>query len=90
MDVGFGELCAVMTCEIRLLMNNFCHLDLVYITSSYSSWFPVLFQILWVFPFYWLQWLLVMLGMALSGTVLIFTLWPSIRHDKKQVNSLPW
>lgn len=51
---------------------------------SLAIYIPI--SILWVFPFYWLQWLLVMLGMALSGTVLVFTLWPSIRHDKKQVS----
>lgn len=51
---------------------------------SLAIYIPI--SILWVLPFYWLQWLLVMLGMALSGTVLVFTLWPSIRHDKKQVS----
>lgn len=51
---------------------------------SLAIYIPI--SILWVLPFYWLQWLLVMVGMALSGTVLVFTLWPSIKHDVKQVS----
>ena len=34
----------------------------------------------------WLQWLLVMLGMAMSGTVLLLTFWPIIRNDDKKVS----
>jgi fatty acid desaturase len=33
----------------------------------------------------WLQWLLVMIGMALSGTVLVMTVSPAFKNDKKQV-----
>ena len=43
------------------------------------------FQILWVIQVSWLQWLLVMIAMTLSGAVLILTIAPAFRNDRKQV-----
>ena len=54
--------------------------------KKYFVW--ILSKILFVIPLVWLKWILVMIGMALSGTVLVFTLWPSIREDKKQVHTV--
>jgi len=45
----------------------------------------MLFQILWVVQVTWLQWLLVMIGMTLSGAVLVLTILPAFVHDHKQV-----
>jgi len=47
----------------------------------------VLFQILWVIQVSWLQWLLVMIGMTLSGAVLVLTVAPAFANDKKQVRN---
>ena len=46
------------------------------------------FQLLWVIPVGWLQWLLVVVGAVLSGSALLLTFWPAIREDKKQVRCL--
>jgi len=45
----------------------------------------LLFQILWVIQVTWLQWLLVMIGMTLSGAVLVMTVAPAFKNGKKQV-----
>jgi len=42
---------------------------------------------LWVIQVAWLQWLLVMVGMALSGAVLVMTIAPAFKSDKKQVTA---
>jgi len=47
----------------------------------------LLFQILWVIQVSWLQWLLVMIGMTLSGAVLVLTVAPAFANDKKQVHN---
>jgi energy-converting hydrogenase Eha subunit H len=44
-----------------------------------------LLQILWMIPVSWLQWLLVMIGMMMSGSVLVITVLPAFKNDKKQV-----
>jgi hypothetical protein len=43
-------------------------------------------QVLWVIQVSWLQWLLVLLGMGLSGAVLVITFWPAVRDDNKKVS----
>jgi len=50
--------------------------------------YVLLFQILWVIQISWLQWLLVMIGMTLSGAVLVMTIAPAFINDKKQVKTL--
>ncbi|CAH1775481.1 unnamed protein product, partial [Owenia fusiformis] len=50
---------------------------------SLAIYIPI--SILWVIQVNWLQWLLVVLGMVLSGSVLIFTFWPAVREDDKKV-----
>ena len=44
-----------------------------------------MFQLLWVIPVGWLQWLLVVVGAVLSGSALLLTFWPAVREDTKQV-----
>ncbi|XP_074641704.1 protein YIPF1-like isoform X2 [Tubulanus polymorphus] len=46
---------------------------------SLAIYIPV--SILWVIPYAWLQWLLVLIGMILSGSVLLMTFWPAVRED---------
>ncbi|MGH0188299.1 UNVERIFIED_CONTAM: hypothetical protein FKN15_028859 [Acipenser sinensis] len=50
----------------------------------YQSFFNIdTLQILWIIPVDWLRWLLILLAMALSGSVLVLTFWPVIRDDTK-------
>lgn len=48
---------------------------------SLSIYIPV--SILWVIQIEWLQWLLVGTGAALSGSVLLMTVWPTVQGDKR-------
>ncbi|KAJ9595837.1 hypothetical protein L9F63_012992 [Diploptera punctata] len=48
---------------------------------SLSIYVPV--SILWVIQIEWLQWLLVAVGAALSGSVLLMTAWPAVQGDKR-------
>lgn len=41
------------------------------------------FKILWIIPFGWLQWLLILIAMLVSGSVLVITFWPAVRADTK-------
>lgn len=50
---------------------------------SLAIYIPI--SILWVIPFVWLQWTLVLIGSVLSGCVLLFTFWPALREDEKKV-----
>jgi hypothetical protein len=48
---------------------------------SLAIYVPV--SILWVIQIEWLQWLLVAVGAALSGSVLLMTAWPAVQGDKR-------
>jgi hypothetical protein len=48
---------------------------------SLSIYIPV--SIFWVIQIEWLQWLLVALGAALSGSVLLMTAWPAVVVGKR-------
>ncbi|XP_025109678.1 protein YIPF1-like [Pomacea canaliculata] len=50
---------------------------------SLAIYIPI--SLLWVIQIIWLQWLLVMLGAALSGSVLLLAFWPAVREDVKKV-----
>jgi len=52
---------------------------------GYSLCIYIPISVLWVVPVEWVRWLLVMLGMALSGTVLLLTFWPAVEDDDKKV-----
>jgi hypothetical protein len=63
---------------------GFTYTELICIYGySLAIYIPI--SLLWVINVTWLQWLLVMLGMALSGTVLMLTVSPAFKHDKKQI-----
>lgn len=40
-------------------------------------------QVLWIIPFEWLRWTLVLVAMAISGSVLVLTFWPVVCDDTK-------
>ncbi|XP_013414489.1 protein YIPF1 isoform X2 [Lingula anatina] len=49
---------------------------------SLAIYVPV--SILWVINISWLQYLLVILSMVLSGTVLVIVFWPAVKEDDKK------
>lgn len=49
--------------------------------SSIPSVSPV--QILWIIPFEWLRWTLIVIAMVISGSILVLTFWPVVRDDTK-------
>ncbi|XP_003216836.1 protein YIPF2 [Anolis carolinensis] len=50
---------------------------------GYSLFVYIPTAILWLIPVPWLQWLLIVFAMGLSGSVLVLTFWPVIRADTK-------
>lgn len=62
-----------------------CQLSELICVYGYSLSIYIPISILCLVPVYWLQWLFVMAGMAMSGIVLVFTMWTAIRGDRKQV-----
>ncbi|ESO92927.1 hypothetical protein LOTGIDRAFT_227472, partial [Lottia gigantea] len=50
---------------------------------SLAIYIPI--SILWVIQVNWLQWILVIIGAVLSGSVLIITFWPAVKDDTKHV-----
>ncbi|EDV23011.1 Protein YIPF1 [Trichoplax sp. H2] len=53
---------------------------------SLSIYVPV--SILWAIPFEWLRWILVILAAVSSGLVLVFTIWPLLKHENRQMATL--
>ncbi|XP_051980920.1 protein YIPF1-like [Xyrauchen texanus] len=50
---------------------------------GYSLFIYIPTTILWTIPFNWLQWLLIVVAMVISGSVLVITFWPTVRDDTK-------
>ncbi|KAG1968169.1 protein YIPF2 [Pimephales promelas] len=50
---------------------------------GYSLFIYIPTSILWTIPFNWLQWLLIVIAMVISGSVLVMTFWPAVRDDTK-------
>lgn len=50
-------------------------------TLSHLS--PFYFQVLWIIPFEWLRWTLILVAIVISGSVLVLTFWPVVRDDTK-------
>ncbi|KAM6475599.1 protein YIPF2 [Python bivittatus] len=50
---------------------------------GYSLFVYIPTAVLWLIPILWLQWLLIILAMGLSGSLLVLTFWPVIRSDTK-------
>ena len=45
-------------------------------------------QILWMINITWLKWVLVLVGAALSGGVLVLTFWPTVKEDTVKVATI--
>ncbi|XP_034513686.1 protein YIPF2 isoform X3 [Ailuropoda melanoleuca] len=52
---------------------------------GYSLFVFIPTVVLWLIPVPWLQWLLGVLALSLSGASLVFTLWPVVREDTSLV-----
>ncbi|KAG7335180.1 hypothetical protein KOW79_001776 [Hemibagrus wyckioides] len=50
---------------------------------GYSLFIYIPTSILWSIPYGWLQWLLILIAMLVSGSVLVITFWPAVRDDTK-------
>ncbi|XP_038837008.1 protein YIPF1-like isoform X2 [Salvelinus namaycush] len=48
-----------------------------------QSGYSFLETVLWILPFEWLRWLLILVAMVISGSVLVLTFWPVVRDDTK-------
>lgn len=38
---------------------------------------------MWIIPYDWLHWTLILIAMVISGSVLVLTFWPVVRDDTK-------
>ncbi|KAA0705608.1 Protein YIPF2 YIP1 family member 2 [Triplophysa tibetana] len=50
---------------------------------GYSLFIYIPTSILWTISFNWMQWLLIVVAMVISGSVLVITFWPTVRDDTK-------
>lgn len=48
---------------------------------GYSLFVYIPTSVLWIIPFEWLRWLLIVVAMVISGSLLVLTFWPSVRDD---------
>lgn len=44
------------------------------------------FQILWIIPQKAVRWILVLIALGISGSVLAMTFWPAVREDNRRVS----
>lgn len=44
---------------------------------------PCRLQVLWIIPYEWLRWTLILVAILISGSVLVLTFWPVVRDDTK-------
>ncbi|KAJ8385864.1 hypothetical protein AAFF_G00179300 [Aldrovandia affinis] len=50
---------------------------------GYSLFVYIPTSVLWIIPFEWLRWLLILVAMVISGSLLVITFWPAVRDDTK-------
>ncbi|XP_067334026.1 protein YIPF2 isoform X2 [Channa argus] len=50
---------------------------------GYSLFIYIPTSVLWIIPFEWLRWTLIVIAMVISGSVLVLTFWPVVRDDTK-------
>ncbi|XP_046405706.1 protein YIPF1 [Ischnura elegans] len=53
---------------------------------GYSLFIYIPVSVLWVIQVGWLQWLLVVIGAVLSGSVLLMTIWPAVENNHRRVS----
>lgn len=54
-------------------------------TPRSSTTCSLLFQVLWIIPQRAVRWVLVMIALGISGSVLAMTFWPAVREDNRRV-----
>lgn len=47
--------------------------------------FLLVFQVLWIIPQKAVRWILVMVALGISGSVLAMTFWPAVREDNRRI-----
>ena len=47
--------------------------------------FLLFFQVLWIIPQKAVRWILVMIALGVSGSVLAMTFWPAVREDNRRI-----
>ncbi|XP_068192832.1 protein YIPF2 [Antennarius striatus] len=52
---------------------------------GYSLFIYIPTSVLWIFPFEWLHWTLILVAMLISGSVLVLTFWPVVSSDTKVI-----
>uniref|UniRef100_A0A3P8W537 Protein YIPF n=1 Tax=Cynoglossus semilaevis TaxID=244447 RepID=A0A3P8W537_CYNSE len=52
---------------------------------GYSLFIYIPTSILWIIPFEWLRWMLILVAMVISGSVLVLTFWPAVRDEAKLI-----
>lgn len=50
---------------------------------GYSLFIYIPTSVLWIIPFEWLRWTLILVAMVISGSVLVLAFWPVVRDDTK-------
>lgn len=50
---------------------------------GYSLFIYIPTSVLWIIPVEWLHWMLILVAMVISGSVLVLTFWPVVRDDTK-------
>lgn len=50
---------------------------------GYSLFIYIPTSVLWIIPFEWLRWTLILVAIVISGSVLVLTFWPVVRDDTK-------
>lgn len=68
--------------SVERQINGYTFLETVCV-YGYSLFIYIPTSVLWTIPFNWLQWLLIVVAMVISGSVLVITFWPAVRDDTK-------
>ncbi|TKS92364.1 Protein YIPF1 YIP1 family member 1 [Collichthys lucidus] len=50
---------------------------------GYSLFIYIPTSVLWIIPYEWVRWTLIVVAMVISGSVLVLTFWPVVRDDTK-------
>lgn len=50
---------------------------------GYSLFIYIPTSVLWIIPFEWLRWALILIAIVISGSVLVLTFWPVVRDDTR-------
>lgn len=85
---GFPRLSHTYTFSLNKLYSGACFFVMMnnrLVAESVPDPYPHLscYKILWSIPFGWLQWLLILIAMSVSCSVLVITFWPAVRDDTR-------